>query len=228
MKPLSRLALVALLVAAPPLARSAAAQVNEGRSHRWYWGAQAGGFLYQTNVQGYVFDPVFGANWLITGKRSALYLGAEQAFFLADSRATVVDPATGSAHDIVFSQVRRIFVGLLAYPLQKRIEPFGGGGFAIVTVTNAAPDCSGTSATTQCPTPQDEALAQALADETGSKANAWFMGGIQINVGRLAVYGQYTVSSAAANFLIQGATHTIQGGVRYSLGSSKEDVGTAH
>jgi hypothetical protein len=226
MKPLSRLAITALLVA--PLAGPLAGQVNLDRSHKWYWGAQAGGMLYQTNDQGYFFDPVIGVHWLITGKRSALYLGGEQAFFLSDARSTVVDPATGSAHDVTFNQVRRLFVGLLAFPLQKRIEPFGGGGFAIVTVNNPTPDCSGTSATTQCPTPSDAAAAQALADDAGSKASAWFLGGVQINIGKLAVYGQYVISSAANNFLILGATHSIQGGIRYSLGSSKEDVETAH
>jgi hypothetical protein len=55
------------------------------------------------------------------------------------------------------------------------------------------------------------------------------MGGFQINMlGRLAVYGQYMLTSASQNFLISGATHTIQGGIRYSIGSSKEDVNTAH
>jgi hypothetical protein len=54
------------------------------------------------------------------------------------------------------------------------------------------------------------------------------MGGVQINVGKLAVYGQYMLTSAAQGFLISGSTHTIQGGIRYSLGTSKEDVNTAH
>jgi hypothetical protein len=226
MKPLSRLAIAALLVA--PLARPAAGQVNLDRSHRWYWGAQAGGVLYKTNDQGFFFDPVVGVHWLITGKRSALYLGGEQAFFLTDARATVVDPSTGSAHDVTFSQVRRLFVGLIAFPLQKRIEPFAGGGFAIMNIQSPTPDCSGTTPTTQCATPSDVAAAQLLADDAASKAVGWFLGGVQINIGKLAVYGQYVISSAANNFLIEGATHTIQGGIRYSLGSSKEDVETAH
>ncbi len=226
MKPLSRLAIVALLVA--PLARPASGQAIIDRSHRWYWGAQAGGMLYQTNDVGYFFDPVIGVHWLITGKRTALYLGGEQAFFLSDARATVVDPTTGSAHDVTFNQVRRLLVGVLAFPLQRRIEPFAGGGFAIMNVQSPIPDCSGTTANSQCPTPADAQAAQALADDAASKAVAWFLGGVQINIGKLAVYGQYMISSAANNFLLLGATHTIQGGIRYSLGSAKEDVETSH
>jgi hypothetical protein len=226
MKLLSRLAIAALLLA--PLAQPVSGQETYDRSHRWYWGAQAGGILYQTNDVGYFFDPIIGVHWLITGKRSALYIGGEQAFFLADARATVVDPTSGSAHDVTFNQVRRLFVGVLAFPLQKRIEPFAGGGFALVNVQNPVPDCSGTTANNQCATATDAAAAQALADDAASKAVAWFMGGVQINIGKLAVYGQYMISSAASNSLLLGATHTIQGGIRYSLGSAKEDVESVH
>jgi hypothetical protein len=227
MKPLSRLALSALVVAL--VARPAAAQQSNDRNHRWYWGAQAGGMLYQTNAQGYYFDPVIGAHWLITGKRSALYIGGEQAFFLTESRATVADrnSATG-LRDATFSQVRRLFAGVLAFPLQKRIEPFVGGGFAIMTVQDPTVDCSGTTPNSQCANANDQAVAQAAIDDAGSKGFAWILGGVQINVGKLAVYGQYILTSAAQGFLISGSTHSIQGGIRYSLGTSKEDVNTAH
>jgi hypothetical protein len=227
MKPLSRLALSALVVAL--VARPAAAQQSNERNNRWYWGAQVGGFLYQTNAQGYVFDPVIGAHWLITGKRSALYIGAEQAFFLADSRATVADRNSSTGlRDATFSQVRRLFAGVLAFPLQKRIEPFVGGGFAIMTVQDATVDCSGTTPNSQCASVNDQAVAQAAVDDAGSKGFAWIMGGVQINIGKLAVYGQYMLTSAAQGFLISGSTHSIQGGIRYSLGTSKEDINTAH
>jgi hypothetical protein len=227
MKPLSRLALSALVVAL--VARPAAAQQSNERNNRWYWGAQVGGFLYQTNAQGYIFDPVIGAHWLITGKRSALYIGGEQAFFLSDSRATVADRNSSTGlRDATFRQVRRLFAGVLAFPLQKRIEPFVGGGFAIMTVQDATVDCSGTTPNSQCASVNDQAVAQAAVDDAGSKGFAWIMGGVQINIGKLAVYGQYMLTSAAQGFLISGSTHSIQGGIRYSLGTSKEDINTAH
>ena len=229
MKPMSGLALCALLVAPLIAARPAAAQVINDRSYRWYWGAQAGGFLYQTNAQGYAFDPMFGGHWLITAKRTALYIGGEQAFFLSDAISSVGDPnsATG-VRDATFSQVRRLFFGLLAFPLQKRIEPYLGGGFAIVTVQNAVVDCSNTTPNSQCATANDVVSAQSFVDDASSTATAWFMGGVQINMGKLAVYGQYMLTSASQNFLLSGSTHSIQGGIRYALGSSKEDVNTAH
>lgn len=227
MKPMSRLALCALLLGLA--ARPMAAQRSTDHSYQWYWGAQAGGLLYQTNAQGYFFDPVIGAHWLITAKRSALYLGADEAFFLTDARATIFDQnsATG-LRDATFSRVRRIYAGLLAFPLQKRIEPFAGGGFVLMTVTDAVADCSGTTTNSQCATANDQFQAQSLVQDAGSKAAAWVMGGVQINIGKLAVFGQYMLTSAASGFLISGSTHSIQGGVRYSLGSSKEDVATSH
>lgn len=229
MKPLSRLALGALLVSLLTPARNAAAQVTTDHSYRWYWGAQAGGFLYQTNAQGYAFDPLIGAHWLITAKRTALYIGGEQAFFISNALGSVADAnsATG-VRDATFSQVRRLFVGLLAFPLQRRIEPYAGGGFAIVTVQDAVVDCSNTTPNSQCATVNDQFAAQSVVDDASSTATAWFMGGVQINVGKLAVFGQYMITSASQTFLLSGSTHTIQGGVRYSFGGSKEDVNTAH
>ncbi len=229
MKPMSRLALYALLMAPLIAVRPAASQVVNDHSNRWYWGAQAGGFLFQTNGQGYALDPMFGAHWLITAKRTALYIGGEQAFFLTDALSSVGDPnsATG-VRDATFGQVRRLFVGLLAFPLQRRIEPYAGGGFAIVTVQDAVVDCSNTTPNSQCATANDQIAAQSLVDDASSTAVAWFMGGVQLNVGQFVVFGQYMLTSASQNFLLAGSTHSIQGGVRYAFGSSKEDVNTAH
>ena len=229
MKLLSRLALGAPLVSLLVPARNAAAQVTNDHSYRWYWGAQAGGLLYQTSAQGYSFDPQLGAHWLITAKRTALYIGGEQAFFINDAAGAVGDAnsATG-VRDATFSQVRRLFVGLLAFPLQRRVEPYAGGGFAIVTVQDAVVDCSNTSPNSQCATVNDVFAAQSAVDDASSTATAWFMGGVQINVGKLAVFGQYMITSAAQSFLLTGSTHSIQGGVRYAFGGSKEDVNTAH
>jgi hypothetical protein len=226
MKSTSRLALFALVAIA--LVRPAAGQVPEDRSHRWYWGATAGGFAYKTNDQGYFIDPMIGVHWLITGKRTALYIGAEQAFLLTEARATVVDQNTGSAHDVTFDQVRRLFIGLMAFPLQQHIQPFAGLGVGLMTVQNPTADCSGATATSVCSTPADAVNAEALAQSAGSKAIGWAILGAQVRVGKLDVFGQYMVNSAANNFLLSGATHTFSGGIRYSFGSSKEDITSEH
>lgn len=214
------LALAALAVSP----RLVSGQVANDRSFKWYWGGQGGAFMYQTNTQPYYFDPVLGAHWLITAKRTALYMAYEQAWFLVDATAVVADPASSGSsvgagfRDVSFSDMRRLMFGLLAFPTNKAIEPFVGGGFALMQVLNPIVDCS------SCVTQAEAFEAQSRAEDAASKAFFWFMGGVQINKGKMALFGHYLVTSSAQGFLINGTTHSIQGGIRYSLGTAKEGI----
>jgi hypothetical protein len=212
MKPLFRVALVALLCA--PLARPAAAQANGGdHPYKWYWGGQAGALLYRTNAQKWYFDPLVGVHWMITRKRGALTVGGEEAFFTSDATAGVTDFTTGTGYTVAFSKVRRIFAGLIAYPLPGHLEPIFGGGIGLNTVVDPR---------------ANSAAGQFAADEASNWANFWLLGGIQINVGNLAVYGQYVLGTSASNKLLRNEQHSIQGGVRYALGKAREDVQSSH
>jgi hypothetical protein len=187
--------------------------------HKWYWGAEAGIFIFKTNYDNYAFEPSFGGHWLITGKKTALYVGYEESFFITPRHVTMVEPGGAvSPGNVSFNNLRRIMVGVLAFPAQTRVEPFAGGGFAIMealSVQAGCPDCTSVAQLAQL---ADQANAAA------TKAFFWWMGGIDIKQGRLALYGHYVITSAAAGFLIQGTTHTFQGGIRYSLGTSKEGI----
>jgi hypothetical protein len=186
--------------------------------HKWYWGGEAGILVFRTNYDSYSFEPTFGGHWLITGKRTALYASFEQSLFISPRHVTIVEPSGAvTPGNVQFDNLRRIMVGVLAFPAQLRVEPFAGGGFAIMEALNVQVSCA------SC-TGSDLGQLQDKADRAATKAFFWWMGGVDIKQGRLALYGQYILTSAAANFLIQGTTHTFQGGVRYSLGSSKEGV----
>ncbi len=186
--------------------------------HKWYWGAEAGILVFRTNFDSYSFEPTFGGHWLITGKRTALYASFEQSLFISPRHVTIVEPSGAvTPGNVQFDNLRRIMVGVLAFPAQLRVEPFAGGGFAIMEALNVQVSCA------SC-TGSDLGQLQDEADRAATKAFFWWMGGVDIKQGRLALYGHYILTSAAANFLIQGTTHTFQGGVRYSLGSSKEGV----
>src|SRR6266853_3840374 len=111
-----------------------------GRQYQRYWGAQGGAFISKTNVQPYVYDPIVGGHWLITARRTALYVAYEQALFLTAA--------------------------------QKVIEPFAGGGFAIMQVLNPTVDCTG------CNTSQ-AVEADDRVHTAASKAFFWVMGGLQ-------------------------------------------------
>jgi outer membrane protein with beta-barrel domain len=199
------------------------------RDYQWYWGAQGGGFVYKTNAQPYYYDPVIGGHWLITARRTALYVAYEQAMFLTDAQALIFDPnssgcSIGSApcRDVTFHDMRRIMFGVLAFPAQKVIEPFAGGGFALMQVLNPIVDCP------SCTLGQFNE-AQDRGADAASKAFFWLMGGLQINYStKFNVFAHYLITSAASGFLIEGNTHTLQGGIRYSLGTSKEGITERH
>ena len=186
--------------------------------HKWYWGGEAGILVFRTNYDSYSFEPTFGGHWLITGKRTALYASFEQSLFISPRHVTIVEPGGAvTPGNVQFDNLRRIMVGVLAFPAQLRVEPFAGGGFAIMEALNVQVSCS------SC-TGSDLGQLQDEADRAATKAFFWWMGGIDIKQGRMALYGHYILTSAAANFLIQGTTHTFQGGIRYSFGSAKEGV----
>ncbi len=192
---------------------------------QWYWGAQGGAFVSKTNTQPLVYDPIIGGHWLITSKRTALYVAYEQAFFLSDAQAVIFDPSsTNSAvgpgfRDVTFNDVRRLMFGVVAFPAQKVIEPFGGGGFALMQVLNPVVDCS------DCANLAQAVEAADRAHEASSRAFFWLMGGLQINYSsKLNVFAHYILTSSAANYLLESNTHTLQGGIRISMGSSKEGL----
>ena len=58
----------------------------------WYWGAKGGVQRFGTVVDGRVSAPLAGAEWLITHRRGALLVSAEQSFF--DRASMIADPYT--------------------------------------------------------------------------------------------------------------------------------------
>lgn len=192
---------------------------------QWFWGAQGGAFVSKTNTQPLVYDPIIGGHWLITSRRTALYVAYEQAFFLADANAVIIDPGSSNSsvgpgfRDVSFNDMRRLMFGVLAFPAQKVIEPFAGGGFALMQVLNPVADCSAGCTLSEAVEASDR------VHEQSSRAFFWVMGGLQINYSsKLNIFAHYILTSSAANFLLESNTHTLQGGVRVSLGTSKEGI----
>jgi len=205
------------------------------KEYQWYWGAQGGAFFYKTNLQPYYYDPLVGGHWLITARRTALYVAYEQAVFLTDAKSAIFDPSSSNSsvgpgfRDVTFPDMRRIMFGVVAFPAQKVIEPFAGGGFALMQVLNPVVDCSAAASPPSGCTLSDFTEADDRAADAASKAFFWLMGGLQVNYStKLNVFAHYLITSAAQNFLLQGNTHTLQGGVRYSLGTSKEGITERH
>lgn len=199
-----------LVLAACVAAPLAAQREEQTLNYQWYWGAQAGGMAYATAAQPTYWDPIVGAHWFITAKRVGLYAALDQAFLTVDA-VTVVNGRV-----VRFGEVRRIMVGLIGMPLRQALEPYIGGGFALTYIVDPRIDCSG------CSSAEQSTVSNAVNRQSGA-AFAWVMAGGQYNVGKLSVFGHYVLTDAAG-FLIQGATHTLQGGIRYSFGRSREGL----
>src|SRR5690242_21385240 len=116
--------------------------------------------------------------------RTALYVSYEQAFFLTAARASIPNVTPGNPDDTVtFSDMRRLMIGLVAFPAPKAIEPFFGGGFALMEVLNPTVSCP------SCSSSADLANADQAAADASSKAFFWFMAGLQSNMGKHALFG---------------------------------------
>jgi len=200
-----------------------AAQQPQAWQRKWFWGAQSGAFIYKvpgsTGVQ-VALDA--GAHWLITGKRSAMFVAFDQLIFKSNTRSLVFDGsgATGF-RTVTFSGARRLQVALYAVPTDKKLQIYAGGGLAIHQITNAT--ALGPFATSQ----EASTAANAVA-KVDTKAFAVISGGVQYRFReRWAVYGHYQLMPSSKNFLISSTQQAITGGVRFALTTSHEDVSTA-
>jgi hypothetical protein len=75
-------------------------------------------------------------------------------------------------------------------------------------------------------TSQDAAAtSEAWAKEVSAAGFASLMAGVQFRVGRVAAFGQYQINTPPAQeHLLRGPLHMLTGGLRFSLGNSKEDL----
>jgi hypothetical protein len=112
----------------------------------------------------------------------------------------------------------------MAFPIRSAAQPYVGVGFGILHAVNPQP--VGTFAS-----PAALAAAQEDAADLGTHGFGTLVGGLQFKLGRLVAFGQYqltsspgnkTLESGASGRLISGATHTLTGGIRIGLGSSKD------
>jgi hypothetical protein len=197
---------LALAVTAP-----AQAQDDNFWQNKWFWGAQGGSYLFKVGGSTEAAASV-GGHWFVTAGRSALYLGFDQLFI------TSATTTLSTGRQVGFDQAQRIQASVYAMPSVSNLHIFLGGGFAIQHITDAEP--MGTFAT-----PSELVIAQNQIDDLSTKAFAVLGGGVQWHwLDRWAVFGQYQYMPASDDFLISSAQHTVFGGVRFALTTSKEAV----
>lgn len=205
-------ALVALAVATP-----LSAQIQDWQS-KWFWGAKGGVVGYTLPTLGQVVSPQFGGEWMITARRTALYVGYSQS--TTQERDSFAFSGVTGAVPVIFDAMRRMQVGIVVLPTNGALQPYVGGGFVIETLTNARTD-----ATPALSSGQQTTVDRALQDQSAG-GFALVMAGLQLRMGRkLAVYGHYQGSPQGRAFLLAGSSHSFEFGLRYAfLGAREDDV----
>jgi len=219
---MSRTRLVAVLALAS-MCSTASAQ-STAWQRKWYWGGQGGAMFYTTNLMSGTQTAILGGgHWLITGKRSALYIGVEQVKYADSSSTAIADAsaaATGGLRTVNFSSGRILQAGIYIIPNDGNLQLLTGGGFAINEITDPVPVVSATA------TQQEISAAAQAVDDASTKAFLWVSAGLQLRAGRWALYGSYQYMPAAKDFAINTGIQWLSVGLRYALTSAHEDVTT--
>ncbi len=106
----------------------------------------------------------------------------------------------------------------MLYPLQSHAQPFIGVGVGILQIHNPSP-------TGPFLTPDEQSNARQTAQDLGSSGFASLVGGLQLQVGGVAIFGQYQITtSPSSGKLLVGPTHSFTAGLRLNLGSAREGV----
>jgi hypothetical protein len=196
------IATLLMLASAGPLA----AQIQDWQ-YQWYWGAK-GGLISYSLPSAKANHPQVGAEWLITARRTALYVAYSSSLTKDGDTFTT---STGTTVPVTFDAMQRIQVAILVLPWNGPIQPYVGGGFVIETLSNAA--VNSTTPTT---------VQNQFVEQNSSGGFALAMGGIQIRVGKLAVFGQAQFSPQGRGFMLPNGSASFEAGVRYAFLGSRE------
>ncbi len=197
---------------------AAQAQQRWDDSFKWYIGAQAGVLGFATPTQTRAWVPTVGGQLNIVAKRSGLLLSVDEAFGKNETSGYTDANAANNVRDVAFNHLRKYSAVLTAYPVRGQTQPYFGLGFGLLQVVGPQPGGFFTS-------PAQANIANQLTSTKSTDGFISVVAGIQFRVGRTVGFGQYQLASApAAGRLIRGASHAVVGGLRFSLGTSKEGV----
>lgn len=197
-----------LMVGARPLS----AQRILDWQNRWYWGVKGGTLMYSLPSSGNVTAPQIGAEWLITARRVAFYVGYSSTF-RAEADTFAIKGLSGTANGVAFDAFRRIQIGALAMIGDKPLQPYIGIGFVIHSLSNA-----------RSTDPTASATVQADIKAASSGGFLQMMGGIQLRFARKgALFGQVQYSAQGQDFLLAGGASSFEVGLRWAFLPSKEN-----
>jgi hypothetical protein len=199
---------------------SASAQQDSWKN-QWYWGAQAGTYIYSTATQNTELAFDFGVDWLITADRVGLRLGFDQVIFADGTTGAIQDGSSaGGLRTVGFTSMQRWQGEVYGLPTRGKLQIAVAGGFAIHNITNAEPTGSFAS-------PQEEEAVRRNIEEATSKAFFTIGASLRYLVGtRWAAYVKYQFMPKSNDFLLTGGQQAITAGISYALTVASEQVST--
>lgn len=188
------------------LAAPAEAQFEDWQ-RKWFWGGQYGLMTFHDGTD-WQWATNVGGHWLITGRRSAVYLAYDHIFFRGGTQVAVDDgTGTGTTQVVSLDDGFRLQGAMIVYPLTGHFQPYLGGGFAIHQVSG----------------PQD------IDPDIATRAFVNFIGGLQLRLsGSIALFGNYQFAPGSDRFAISSDTHIFSSGLRLAFGNAHEDINVQH
>ncbi len=207
---------IAGLICTASLSTSASSQESRYFDDSWFWGVKSGVATFSPTLGGNETAATFGAEWLITRSRGALYLSFDQANVSTVSAVMDLDQSDG-IRAVSVDKLRRVGAAGLVFPKRfGRLRPYAGIGVSLDLVGTASPVVLTSSRTV------DGAVLERI-DERRSQAAVLGMGGVQMQFERLALFVQASVVPGQSTFLLgNNALGFFEGGVRYNFGSARE------
>jgi hypothetical protein len=205
------------LVCAALVPVTASAQRTRDFEDSWFWGVKGGVSAYSPVYGESETAPTFGAEWLITRTHGALYLSVDQANI--NSVSAVFDPtAEGSVRPVEVDKLRRVGFAALMFPKRfGNVRPYAGLGVSLNLIGDAFP----------LVTAEEDDVTDGVyerIEDRRSQASLLAIGGLQVQVGRAAVFGQASFMPANSHFLLNDALSFFELGVRYNFGGAREGI----
>jgi hypothetical protein len=211
------LALGAGAAAAQSPAVDSAAAARRGFADSWFWGVKGGAARFGTITEASAkIAPLAGFDWLITRRRAALLVSAEQAFF--DHTSAVAEPGSpGMGRVVQIKNARRFSATVLAVPgMLGAIRPYAGIGLGLDVLREVTP-MGDFASMAQRSAVQDE------IDDGSSKASLLIVAGGQVQFGRAAFFLQGNGTPAQTRSLWnRGGAMQLEAGFRFNLAPSRE------
>lgn len=206
-------AVVVALVAALVVSASANAQGMRNFDNSWFWGFKSGINTFSVPGSGNTSTVDLGIDWVITRTKGGLYVSGNQSVFERDLQIADGGSTTGQ-RTVRVNDLRRISLGALVFPRHfGGITPYAGLGYTLAVLGDARVFVD--SANTF---PSNAFLDQ--VESMRSRSAVMAIGGLQIQLRRVAVFAQEIVLPSNSRFLFPSVLNFLEFGVRLNFGSS--------